>query len=91
MAHGDYDCCAICDRKLSYNPNGATTKEELCNDCVRLMHSLTGQLIMNQVDLLAWLSTATKAQVEALGFSYCFYDNPVDTAVMATLDNIEPT
>jgi len=32
MAHADYACCAVCDRKLYYSHN-APTKEEICQEC----------------------------------------------------------
>ena len=37
MAHGDYDCCAVCDCKLSYNSTNPYTKEEICVDCLKAL------------------------------------------------------
>lgn len=84
MAHGDYDCCAVCDSKIDYSDD-AETKENLCQDCVRSMHALTGDLIQTQAELLAWLKEATPEQVIAAGIVPCFYGNPVDTAVREIL------
>jgi hypothetical protein len=33
MAHGDYNCCAICDSKMEYS-NYAETKNNICSNCV---------------------------------------------------------
>ena len=34
MAHADYHCCAVCDKKISFGGFGATTKEQICSECV---------------------------------------------------------
>ena len=34
MAHGDYDCCAICDCKIKYNGFDSLTKEKICESCL---------------------------------------------------------
>ena len=48
MAHGDYNCCAVCDSKLEYS-NDAQTKEELCSWCaVNLAQS--GVFVHNVVE-----------------------------------------
>jgi hypothetical protein len=82
MAHGDYNCCARCDSKLSYS-SYATTKEEVCADCALDLLELTGERITSGDHLAAWImrDDVSNAQVVTLGISPCFYGNPVDDAI----------
>lgn len=82
MAHGDYDCCAVCDRKLNYNED-ASTKEEICPKCAVNMTLATGQRITTPDALIGWIGTATTEQLDEARIVECFYRNPVDDAVTA--------
>ncbi len=85
MAHGDYHCCAVCDRKLDYAGDDARTKEDVCTDCIRSVLAETGVLVTTGDELLAWITTAPVAAVGALDIRPCYYRNPVDDAVKAKL------
>jgi len=85
MAHADYDCCAVCDRKLSYAGMNATTKEMICSTCaVNLAER--GVFVHNVHELIAWIKTSDTEHVRKVlsevGFSFCYYQNDVDDAVM---------
>lgn len=79
MAHSDYDCCAICDGKLFYNPDDPTTKELLCTGCVAALEK-HGVIVTSVRELLDWMSKDGKAVeiLEAIGFSECYFRNEVD-------------
>jgi hypothetical protein len=79
--HGDYDCCAICDDKMSYRGDGATTKAELCPDCLGNLRELTGgKEFPNQLALVKWILTAPVEQLRLLWVSRCYYPNIIDDA-----------
>ena len=84
MAHGDYDCCAICDNKQSYNGYDAATKEEICSDCLVALRELDVN-VLTVKELLDWLKTEKSAilkdNLARLGFGYCYYENPIDSEV----------
>lgn len=87
MAHGDYNCCAVCDSKLAYSFDAAT-KEEICADCAVSLHEATGVRITTPDDLIAWLrvnGAAGVAVLQRIGFSECVYTNPVDQAYRAAM------
>ena len=84
MAHGDYDCCAICDSKLGFSYD-AKTKEEICGPCVADLARL-GVIAGTPEELVKWISENPAEKVgpilAAVGFSPCFYGgSPVDEAV----------
>ncbi|HEY9462834.1 MAG TPA: hypothetical protein VIR54_07075 [Vicinamibacterales bacterium] len=84
MAHGDYNCCALCDCKMDY-ANDATTKEEVCVDCMKALHS-AGVMVYTGAELEAWIKAnpaVARDLLPALGFYECFYANPVDEAFRA--------
>lgn len=83
MAHGDYDCCAVCDRKMAYS-HDADTKEAVCTDCGIELFAATGERITTGEALVEWIERTgapAVAVLDAIGFSACFYSNPVDAAV----------
>ncbi len=84
MAHGDYNCCAVCDRKLDYIGWDAKTKEDICSDCLKSFRDVEIPAL-DVGELINWVNETEPAQVLAklaiCGFSKCFYDNPVDKAV----------
>ncbi len=88
MAHADYNCCACCDTKLGYaGADDATTKEELCLDCMKSLHAF-GVMVYDGSELKAWMRadddglTASRkvAILTQNSFSECPYDNTVDQA-----------
>lgn len=82
MAHADYDCCAICDSKMSYNNGGGETKEQLCAECAVDFALETGEKVTTGDQLVAWISRNDDAKVIAvlkkLGYQRCYYHNAVD-------------
>ena len=85
MAHGDYDCCAICDSKQSYGGWDAKTKEKICSYCVCEL-SKEGVVVHDVNELLAWMDeTDINAMREILirvNFRKCFYPNEVDDLLL---------
>lgn len=82
MAHGDYDCCALCDSKLNYNAWEARTKEDLCTGCLKVLHGLD-IMVYDGEELHEWIrSHGAEEVVGKLGphINQCFYDNLIDRA-----------
>jgi hypothetical protein len=84
MAHGDYDCCAVCDRKMAYNAWEARTKEEVCPACAVAL-TKHGVEAWTSEQLVGWITSAPPADVlrilAAVYYRPCFYGNEVDDAV----------
>lgn len=90
MAHADYHCCALCDKKLEYASNGfynAKTKEDLCTDCQKALHE-HGVMVYDGSELADWLEredAETVAEVfSGVRYRMCHYDNRVDAAFCET-------
>jgi hypothetical protein len=81
MAHGSYDCCAICDSKMAFNEGDARTKETPCTGCAVALARL-GIFATTAKELLSWMETETPEKVlatlKSVGFSTCIYPNDVD-------------
>lgn len=83
MAHGDYNCCAVCDCKLEYS-NNAQTKSRICESCLIKLrdHKLN---IITVEEFAAWVEKTDKAEVkrilESIGYSQCFYTNSLDELI----------
>lgn len=82
MAHGDYDCCAVCDNKqsFSYDPE---TKSEICSSCVAGL-ARQGVILGSVSELMDWIrqgSEDVRAALEKVGFLRCYYLNDVDALV----------
>ena len=92
MAHGDYDCCAVCDSKMAYNSGDARTKEDLCASCAVDLAKL-GVFVKSGAELLAWMDETPAVEVlvklHAAGYGRCFYSNPVDDKVAALVAAFE--
>ncbi len=88
MAHGDYHCCAICDRKMDYAGWDARTKEDVCGVCGPAL-AKQGVFCWSGSDVLQWLEVEhplrAAAILASLGFSKCYYANPVDDRVNVIL------
>ena len=85
MAHGDYDCCACCDIKLAYSGYASATKEEICVDCLKKLHS-HGAMVYTGKELIEWIKanpTTAKGILDKCGYEECWYGNDVDEAVEA--------
>lgn len=81
MAHADYDCCAICDCKMSYNSSEPKTKESLCEECLERINSMGIHVYkLDQVKSLLLRMTNELALefLHKLHFSPCYYPNPFD-------------
>jgi len=85
MAHGDYNCCAVCDCKLDYNASDPRTKEEICTDCLHTLRD-NGLKILDPDEFIKWIESADREEIcdtlKKIGFSFCYYSNPVDDAVL---------
>jgi hypothetical protein len=89
MAHGDYHCCAVCDCKMQYDDYDARTKEDICTACLRALHGV-GAMVYTGQELAAWITAnpeAAQVNLPGIGFSKCFYPNPVDAAFAALSAN----
>lgn len=86
MAHGDYHCCALCDCKMGYAEDDARTKEDICTDCLRTLHA-GGVMVNTGGELEGWIkSNPEKVEMlPGMGYTPCFYDNPVDDAFQAAM------
>jgi len=84
MAHGDYNCCAVCDNKLDYNAYDARTKEEICPSCLKELRDL-GLNILDVTELINWLKTADEKDIQRFtkktSYSKCFYGNEIDELI----------
>lgn len=82
MAHGDYDCCAVCDCKMRFSYD-AQTKATICCCCTANLAE-RGVICHGVSELLAWMESGESAEVkqilDSVGFSKCFYPNAVDDA-----------
>lgn len=79
MAHADYDCCAVCDCKLSYQGYcSAGTKDEICSRCVANLAEC-GIIVHNVDELVTWINESpdiiVKAVLVLVGFRKCYYQN----------------
>ena len=87
MAHADYDCCAVCDCKMSFSYN-SETKEDICEDCLITLRD-NNLSISTVKELIGWIkkkdSEKLKEKVGKIGFSKCCYDNDVDEALEKVL------
>lgn len=81
MAHGDYNCCAICDSKMEYSYE-ATTKEDICENC----RERTGIAAVRQLKekLLALDFEKRLKFAEEIGLRKCFYPNEIDELLNPT-------
>lgn len=84
MAHGDYNCCAICDCKMDYSGFDARTKEEICEDCLDRCEKLNLN-IKNVDDLRKYIKNARyeelKENLLKLNYSFCWYGNDLDKEI----------
>jgi hypothetical protein len=80
MAHGDYECCAVCDDKLSYDSEAAP-KDVLCSGCAVDL-AQRGVFVHDVAELAVWMKAAAPVTVvSALGASHfrkCAYTNDID-------------
>ena len=84
MAHADYNCCAVCDSKLSYAGFSATAKEEICSRCVANLAE-KGVIVHDVDELIEWIKNEDAEKVakvlKDVGFRFCYYSNTVDEIV----------
>lgn len=84
MAHSDYNCCAVCDRKMGYQGIGARSKTEICSSCVADLAE-QGVIVHHTGELIEWIEETETEEVESVldkvGFSFCYYSNSVDEAL----------
>jgi len=82
MAHGDYDCCAICDSKMRYNAGDAKTKDSFCQTCLENIINLTQEPTVSINNFLLWLSKQPVKErsgiLDKLGYRPCFYESCFD-------------
>ena len=86
MAHADYECCCVCDRKMAHNEMAAA-KTKMCRWCVaRLRKILAKEEIDGEIKdpegFLELISSLPKDRLETLlkkiKFRACRYPNPID-------------
>lgn len=90
MAHGDYNCCAVCDSKLAYTGN-PTTKEEICPECLLKLQAKNLDIVTSN-QLIVWIKKADKEKFKLLkeiGFQTCCFSNEVDKAYNRKLNKIK--
>lgn len=84
MAHGNYNCCALCDCKMDYTGWEATTKEEICENCLKNIKELDLN-IANIEELKDFIEYGDYEKIKELllkcDFSFCFYGNEIDKNV----------
>lgn len=79
MAHGDYHCCAVCDRKMQYGGRWSKTKENMCTSCLKNLRDENIN-VLDVDELIDWIKNNDNAQstLKQIGFETCHYSNPVD-------------
>lgn len=91
MAHADYHCCAVCDKKISFGGFGATTKEQICSECVANLAE-KGVIVHNVEELIEWIKTEEPKKIATIlrdvGFRFCHYYNIVDEMVEKKIGNL---
>jgi len=84
MVHADYNCCAVCDRRIKYAGLGAVNKEEICPQCKAKL-AKKGVAVRNVRELIKWIKNEKAEKVAEIlkdvGYRFCFYFNDVDHAV----------
>lgn len=80
MAHADYECCAVCDSKMSFGSD-FDAKTGLCVRCgVELTKH--GVIVKSASELLDWMKSAPPAKIlsalSLCGFQKCCYSNEID-------------
>ena len=87
MAHGSYDCCAVCDNKQAFNEWGEDAKSVICPSCLLGLHEARrlvepdAEMVTTPADLIQWMKDApvvSRLSMYANGYHKCFYGNPVD-------------
>lgn len=75
MAHADYDCCLICDRKMSFSYD-ARTKEEVCVDCLKAMRE-RGEILLSPEEVIELLKNKDDESMlkwlNEVGYVACHY------------------
>ena len=81
MAHGDYNCCAICDSKMDYNAYEAKTKEDMCEECLDKCKELNLN-IKDVDDFKEYIKNASYTELKEnlikLNYEFCWYSNDLD-------------
>lgn len=91
MAHADYDCCAICDSKITFNVD-AEAKTDICDYCRESLHEIgvSPQTVKNLKD---WIRKTDHDDLletlTSIGFWLCSYSNDVDNLVKTKLTEKE--
>jgi hypothetical protein len=81
MAHANYECCAVCDKKVYYAFGDVYAKDVICTNCVVEL-ALRGVFIRNVHELHEWMEKESPEKVleilEQVGFKKCHYWNEID-------------
>lgn len=85
MAHGNYDCCALCDGGLGLTDD-SRAKEDICETCSLFAKYEFAFPIESVSQLIQFTQNATPDQLKILAQRYekCSYKNHVDD-VLASL------
>lgn len=91
MAHADYNCCLICDRKMDYSSD-AETKAHPCPECVATMRDSGGPILLTQPEVIQYVrdtpAEEASAYMRKIGYRRCFYPNDADDAVADQLPDL---
>lgn len=91
MAHGDYNCCAVCDSKQEYSSD-AETKGMICSFCVAEL-AVRGVIVHGVGELIKWIESGdaefVKTTLQAANFRICFYGCDVDAAYLKRFPRVE--
>ena len=84
MAHADYDCCLICDCKMSFSYD-SRTKEDVCRGCLHVMRK-RGEILLSQEEVIEFLKTRDDESalkwLNEVGYSACFYRCDADNYII---------
>ena len=84
MAHADYGCCFVCDKKLEPNSN-AMTKEAICGGCQNKIRKLKDKVICSRQDFIKLIddfdNCDLKKFLKDVNFRVCHYPNFIDSYI----------
>lgn len=88
MAHGDYICCAVCDRKMNYDGMTDDHKEAICSECLKALHA-EKIMVYDTNEFVEWIGRQEKKALAKMllkiGFEECWYANRVEDAIAKVL------
>src|SRR3990167_10198812 len=80
MAHGDYECCAVCDSKQGYVGFNDDFKSDICPECRQSSGIPTVTGLLKKINTFT-NKTKLKKWLKEIGMSECWYQNDVDDLI----------